>query len=113
MTRRRNEALVAEARRLHRLGLTTRTIAERMDKDPRTIARWTADMARPRGPRPSTSAETDALIVELRSGAVQVPFAAIAEEVGMSKTGVRMRYYALTGRERPERHKTTGGNGDA
>jgi hypothetical protein len=33
-------------------------------------------------------------------------FAQVGELVGMSKTGVRMRYYALTGRERPDRAKT-------
>lgn len=113
MTRKRDEAKVAEARRLHGLGLTTYAIAAQIDADPRTVQRWTAEQARPRGPRPTTSAETDALIVELRSGGVQVTWPALAEEVGMSVTGVRNRYFALTGRPRADRRpRDTAGNGE-
>lgn len=62
---------------------------------------------RPRGPRPTTTAEIDALIVELRSGAIPVSYTALAEEVGMSPTGVRNRYYALTSRPRAGRRPKT------
>jgi hypothetical protein len=107
MTRTRDAAKVAEALRLyHDEGLTRDEIALRMRVRGSTVSRWLDGTARPRGPRPTTTPETDALIIELRSGAVPVPFPALAEEVGMSPTGVRNRYYALTGRPRADRRKT-------
>jgi len=36
-------------------------------------------------------------------------WAQIAERTGMSRTGVRMRYYAITGRERPGRAENAAG----
>jgi hypothetical protein len=57
----------------------------------------------------------DDLILDLkdREG---LSFEEIGRRVHMSKTGALMRYYALTGRERPERAKTTdsitAGNGE-
>jgi len=104
MTRTRDEARAAEARRLHGLGLTTRAIAAQLGADPATVGRWTADLARPRGPRK----RADVLILELRDRE-GLSFEEIARRAHMSKTGARMRYYALTGRERPERAKTTEG----
>jgi hypothetical protein len=106
MTRTRDEGRVAVAKRLYGLGLTTYAIAAQVGGDPRTVQRWVADVIQPRGPRKRPDVQ-DALILELRSGWPVVSFAAIAAEVGMSPTGARMRYYALTGRERPERAKTT------
>lgn len=103
MTRKRDDAKVAEARRLHGLGLTTRSIAEQVGTDPRTIQRWTTDVARPRGPRKRPGARDDLIQLKDREG---LSFEAIARRVHMSKTGARMRYYALTGRVRPERART-------
>jgi hypothetical protein len=105
MTRRPDPERVAEARRLHGLGLTTRAIAAQVGVDPKTVQRWTADLARPRGARKRPDVSDD-LILDLkdREG---LPFAETGRRVHMSKTGARMRYYAATGRERPERAKTT------
>jgi hypothetical protein len=103
MTRKRDDKRAAQAAALYSSGQTTRQIGAALGADPRTVARWVGGAVRPRGPRPRTDAETDALILELRSGAAPSSFQAIGAEVGMSKTGARMRYYALTGRPRPER----------
>lgn len=101
MSRRRDEAQVAEALRLHGLGFTTREIAGHLSKDPTTIQRWTRDTARPRGPRPRTDVrDTTILDLKDREG---LSFEEIGRRVHMSKTGARMRYYALTGRARPGR----------
>lgn len=101
MTRTRDEAQVAEARRLHALGLTTRAIAAQMGRDPATIQRWTGDIARPRGPRKRPGVR-DEVILDLRDRQ-GLSYAEIGRRVRMSATGARMRYYQLTGRERPER----------
>jgi transposase len=103
MTRQRNEARVAEARRLHGLGLSTRAIAAQLHVDPTTVQRWTDDVARPRGPRPRPDVR-DSLILRLKGEGLS--FEEIARRVHMSKTGARMRYYSLTGRQRPDRPET-------
>ena len=103
MTRTRDEARVTEARRLYGLGLTTYAIAAQVDADPRTVQRWLGDDIGPRGPRKRPDVR-DRLVLDLRDRE-GLPFAEIARRVHMSRTGVRMRYYALTGRERPDRAK--------
>ncbi|MGH8921371.1 MAG: hypothetical protein ACRD0H_24050 [Actinomycetes bacterium] len=104
MARTRDEAKVTEAKRLYGLGLTTAAIAAQLGTDPRTVQRWLGDAVRPRGPRKRPDVQ-DQLILELRSGCPVASFRDIAAEVGMSPTGVRNRYYALTGRERPGRSR--------
>lgn len=103
MVRTRDEAKVAAARRLYALGLGTRAVAAQVGADPRTVSRWLAGVVRPRGPRPRPDVQ-DAVILDLkdREG---LSFEEIGRRVHMSKTGARMRYYALTGRPRPERAK--------
>ena len=103
MTRTRDKAQVAEAKRLYDLGLTTSSIAAQVDADPRTVQRWLANVIAKRGPRKRADVR-DELILDLkdREG---LSFEEIGRRVHMSKTGARMRYYALTGRERPERRK--------
>ena len=105
MSRTRDEAQVGEARRLYGLGLTTYAIAAHLRVDPRTVQRWLADVTGPRGPRPRADVR-DSLILDLRNREA-LSFAAIGRRVHMSPTGARMRYYALTGRERPERTRET------
>lgn len=104
MARKRVETLITEAKRLYGLGLTTRAIAAQLDVDPRTVQRWLADVIQHRGPRKRPDVQ-DAAILDLkdREG---LSFEEIGRRVHMSKTGTRMRYYALTGRERPERQKS-------
>jgi len=101
VTRKRDEARVAEAKRLYGLGLTTAAIGTQMHVDPRTVQRWLDGLTGPRGPRKRPDAR-DELILDLRDRG-GLSFAEIGRRVHMSKTGARMRYYALTGRERPER----------
>jgi hypothetical protein len=92
-------AKVAEAIRLHGEGLTTREIAGRIGVDPKTVSRWTRDQARRKGPRGYDDRVLDARILRLRDQD-QRSFDAIAAETGMSRTGVRMRYYQLKGVKR-------------
>jgi hypothetical protein len=103
MTRTRDEAKVAEAARLYLSGMTRQQVAREMRVNDSTVSRWLADVIRPRGPRPRADVR-DALILSLkdREG---LSFEAIGRRVHMSKTGARMRYYSLTGRERPDRAK--------
>ena len=101
MPRKRDEGRAAEAARLHRLGLDTRAIGAQLGADPRTVARWLGDEIRRRGPRGRVDVQ-DARILQLRDQD-GLSFEEIGRRVRMSKTGVRMRYYALTGRPRPER----------
>lgn len=107
MTRKHDESRT-EATRLYRLGLDTRAVAAQVGADPRTVARWLGDEVRRRGPRGRADVR-DQKILDLRDrsataeGGQPMSFEAIGRAVGMSKTGVRMRYYALTGRTRPDR----------
>lgn len=103
MTRKRDEARVAEAQRLYGLGLTTRTIAAELEADPRTVQRWLEDITGPPGPRRRGDVRDEQILdLKDREG---LSFEEIGRRVHMSKTGARMRYYALTGRQRPERSK--------
>lgn len=109
MTGRLDQAKVAEAARLyHALSLTEAEVARVMQVSERTVRRWLAGTARRTGPR-ARSDVNDALILDLKDQGLS--FRAIALRVHMSKTGARLRYYALTGRERPDRPKTAAGNG--
>ncbi len=101
MARPRDEAKTAEARRLHGLGLTTRAIAVQLHVDPRTVQRWTADLARPPGARKRPDVP-DPLVKTLREQD-QATYREIAARTGMSETGVRNRYWSITGRPRAER----------
>ena len=105
MPRKRDEARVAEAKRLYGLGLTTYAVAAQIGADPSTVRRWVGDLTRRRGPRGRLDV-ADHLILDLkdREG---LSFREIARRVHMSPTGARMRYYALMGRERPERQTST------
>ena len=90
------------AARLRRgLGLPTPVIAAQAGKSPRTAQRWLADAPRRPGPPPRADVP-DALILGLRDED-RLSWAQIAERTGLSRTGARMRYCALTGRGRPER----------
>jgi AraC-like DNA-binding protein len=100
MFRKIDESLVAEARHLGGQGLTSYAIAGRLGVDPTTVQRWLGGNRR-RGPQGRTDVR-DALILELHDRE-SLSFAEIARRVHMSPTGVRMRYYSLTGRERPDR----------
>jgi hypothetical protein len=110
VTRQRDEARVTEAKRLYGLGLTTYAIAAQVHADPRTVQRWVADAIQPRGPRPRPDVR-DQLVLGLRDRE-GLSYAEIGRRVHMSTTGARMRYYALTGRQRPERAKTTQTTGE-
>ena len=103
MTRTTDPAQVTEAKRLYGLGLTTYAIAAQVHADPRTVQRWLEDVIGPRGPRPRPDVR-DQLVLDLRDRE-GLSYAEIGRRVHMSTTGARMRYYALTGRERPERAK--------
>lgn len=88
----------------YRAGATTREIAAQLgDVNPTTIARWVAqvDALRRTGPRGRTDVP-DSLIVELRD-VEHLPFAALAAEVGMSKSGVLHRYRVATEGHRRDR----------
>lgn len=108
MTRKRDEYRAARAVALYSSGQTTREIAAALEADPRTIARWVGEDVRRRGPRGRTDVR-DQRILDLRDrsatteGGQPVSFAEIGRVVGMSTTGVRLRYWALTGRPRPGR----------
>lgn len=107
MPRSIDPAKVAEAARLyHSARLTEADVARVMQVSVRTVRRWLAGTARRTGPRGRADVN-DQLILDLkdREG---LSFAEIGRRVHMSKTGARMRYYALTGMERPERRKTAG-----
>lgn len=117
MSRTASPAQVAEARRLYHLGLSTYAVAAQVGRDARTVQRWLAGETRRRGPRGRLDV-TDQRILDLRTvvsdpereakglpPAKPVSFAEIAALVGMSKTGVRNRYYTLIGRPRPDRRK--------
>jgi hypothetical protein len=67
VTRTRDEALVAEARRLYGQGLTTYAIAARAGVNPRTVQRWLAGATRPPGRRKRPGVR-DSLILRLRDG---------------------------------------------
>jgi len=101
VTRKTDEGKRAQARQLYATTLTTRAIAARLGVDPRTVQRWLGDATRPRGPRKRPDVP-DSKIVELRERE-GLSFAAIAALTGMSATGARNRYWAITGRPRAER----------
>lgn len=91
---------VARAVRMYRSGRTLREIEARLGVDNRAV--WAAIRGqvetRRRGPRGRTDV-TDAQIVELRND-LELSWAQIAAQVGMSRTGVRARYLVATGRRR-------------
>jgi DNA-binding transcriptional regulator YiaG len=90
VTRTRDEALVAEARRLYGQGLTTYATAARLAVNPRTVQRWLAGATRPPGRRKRPGVR-DSLILRLRDQD-GLTWAEIARRAGMSRTGVRKRY---------------------
>jgi transposase len=105
MTRTRDEAQVAEAKRLDSLGLSSPAIAAQLGVSARQVQRWLGGAHRP-GPRRRDDVR-DERVLELRDRD-GLSFAEIGRRVHMSTTGARMRYYALTGRPRPERTATPG-----
>lgn len=92
-----------KAARLYAAGRSTHEIAAQLDVDATTIRRWLQPLVelRRRGPRGRLDV-TDAEILQLRDS-LHLSFAAIANEVAMSKTGVRMRYAVATTGTRPDR----------
>ena len=102
MSRKRDAAQVQEARRLYLGGMTRDQVGQEMGVDGRTVGRWLADVMRPKG-RIKRADVTDERIRELMDEGLSL--AAIGREVGMTKSGVQVRCYALTGRARLERVK--------
>lgn len=92
-----------KAARLYTAGRDTREIADELAVDATTIQRWLRPLVelRRRGPRGRVDV-TDEEITELRDG-LHLSYAAIAAQVDMSKTGVRMRYAVATTGRRPDR----------
>lgn len=101
MPRKPDKDRIEEARRLYASGLDVMEVAARLKASDRSVRTWVADIARPAG-RPKRDDVRDDLILDLkdREG---LSFEEIGRRVHMSKTGARMRYYAVTGRRRPER----------
>ena len=107
MPRTRDSRRVCEARRLYAAGMTARELAAHFGVHERTVRVWLGEQVRRTGPRGRTDI-ADEKILALRDesaaeGGRPLSFAEIGRQLGMSKTGVRMRYYALTGRQRPDR----------
>jgi len=100
VTRTRDEARIAAAARLYLSGMTRQQVARQMAVNDSTVSRWLAGVIRPRGPRKRPDVRDD-LILDLKDQGLS--FEEIGRRVHMSKTGARMRYYAATGRERPDR----------
>lgn len=104
MSRKRDKSAVDRAARLYvEEGLTRDEVALALHVSGPTVSRWLADVMRPRGARKRADVPDD-LVVELREQ-TQLSYQQMADETGMSKTGVRLRYGALTGKERPGRHR--------
>ena len=103
MSRTKDESRVAEAARLYLSGMTRDQVARELHVEGPTVGRWLAGIIRPRGPRKRADVRDDR-ILELRDRD-GLSFAELGRRVGMSKTGARMRYYAITGRERPEKRR--------
>jgi len=110
-----DEGRRARARELYAAGATEREIAGALSASTSSVRRW-LDGAPKRPPGPRASSGADQRILELRHpprdperaarglpAARPASFAEIARLTGMSRTGARMRYYALTGRKRPDR----------
>lgn len=96
-----NARVAARAVKLYMGGCTGREVGAALGVDDTTVISWVGEAARRRGPR-GRGDVADELILRLRNQEC-LSYAAIAETVGMSTSGVRMRYYALTGRQRPDR----------
>ena len=101
MARRRDETKAAKARALIQDGSSVRAAADVLSVHPSTVQRWTSDISRPPG-RPKQAGTPDDVVVRLKDQD-GLSFEEIARRTGMSKTGVRTRYYAVTGRQRPGR----------
>jgi transposase len=94
----------ARAAALYLAGASQREIAAAFGIDQRTVDRWLdADQVpqRRRGPRGRLDV-ADSLVQELIEDE-RLSFRVAGELVGMSKTGVRMRYYRIIGRPRSDR----------
>jgi transposase-like protein len=92
------------ARDLYQRGRTMRDIAATFQTSEKTIRRWLRGQgveSRATGPivRQDVSDEVIRQLIEV----YRWSYAQVAEHVGMSKTGVRMRYYRIIGRPRPDR----------
>jgi hypothetical protein len=97
MARKRDEAIVAEAVRLYLGGMTRDEVAAELHVAGPTAGRWLKGVVRPRGARKLPDV-TDEQVRELRDAGLS--FRQMALDTGMSPTGVRNRYYAITGRPR-------------
>lgn len=95
MSRERDESRVAEAARLyHEDGLTRDEVAEQFGVRGSTVTRWLDGTARSRGPRERDDVDSD-VISDLAARGMSAQ--AIADEVGMSRSGVRARLRKLAG----------------
>jgi DNA-binding transcriptional regulator YiaG len=102
MSRQRDESRITEAVRLyHEERLTRDEVARRLGVRGRTVSYWLDGEARSRGRRKREDVSDDEILA-LRDQD-HLSFREIALTTGLSKTGVRMRYYSLTGRQRPDR----------
>jgi len=117
MPRTRDDSAAARAAALYAGGCTAPEIAGALGVTERTVRRWLAGQLRRPGPRPRADVRDEKILAlrapdpgperEARGLPPRKPasFAEIAAATGMSRTGARMRYYALTGRQRPGREK--------
>ncbi len=97
----------AEAIRLYlKDGLTRSQVARTLHVTDHAITAWLAGHARPRGIRPRPDVENRALV--LMRDRDQMSWQEIADALSMSRTGVRMRYLAATGQQRPGRQAAAG-----
>ena len=123
MGRQRDDNPAGRAAELYAGGCTEAEIAAEMGRDIRTFRNWLKGQPKRRsGPRVRFTVEADALILHRRSAWPPVSFEDIAAEVRavmqddgarVSRTGVRLRYYALTGRPRPDRPPRPGSQAPA
>jgi len=110
VTRKRDSGKVAQAVRLYEEGMTRDEVAQALQVRGSTVTRWLGGHARRRGRRKREDV-TDDEILALRD-ADHLSFREIGIATGMSKTGARLRYYALTGRPRPDRPDARAGRDD-
>ena len=102
MARTTDDAKREEARRLYAAGQPSAAIAAQLGADRRTVQRWCADIARPRGARPNP-AVSDERVIEMRE-AEGLSNAQIASLTALGNwTSARERYRAAKGIARPDR----------
>lgn len=101
VSRARDEGRVAEAARLYLSGMTRDQVAAQMGVRGTTVSRWLGNEVRRRGPRRRPVPDAKILDMRDRQG---LSYRQISALTGMSASGVRQRYWAVTGRPRADRH---------